>query len=244
MAHTPDFADLEILIRRQEAQGYPVKLVLDAVRILGDGLLDPACLPQDFLLDAQATGEQLFDCLLAGASLRDAWYTARGGHPQRRIRLHIDAGAPELHALPWELLRDPGDDKSTAQNLAAAADTPLSALPGAVRPRAGPAGAAPPVHRRRRGRARRPGKKSASPHRPGPGAGAAARRAGPVPRRGAGGDAPALHAGRHRADAARLPRAALRRPRPFHRGTTARPYSTWPTSTTRCGSPTSRSWPR
>jgi tetratricopeptide (TPR) repeat protein len=129
MAHAPDFADLEILIRQRTDAGYPVKLVLNSVRVLADGLLDPARLPQDFTSAAQVAGEQLFRCLLGDPALSAAWYEARGARPQRRIRLRIDAGAPELHALPWELLRDPGDGSSSAQDLAAAADTPLSRFP-------------------------------------------------------------------------------------------------------------------
>jgi tetratricopeptide (TPR) repeat protein len=129
MAHAPDFADLEILIRQPTDTGYPVKLVLDSVRILADGLLNPAGLPVYFDSNASAAGEQLFRALLGDPALSAAWYEARGAHPQRRIRLHIDAGAPALHALPWELLRDPGDGSSSAQDLAAAADTPLSRFP-------------------------------------------------------------------------------------------------------------------
>ncbi len=129
MPPAPQFADLDIHVRARTERGYPVKIVLNAVQSLGDGFLDPACLPQDFTIDPQAAGAQLFDCLLADASLRDAWQRARGQHPQRRIRLHIDAAAPELHALPWETLRDPGGSGSAAQDLAAAADTPLSRFP-------------------------------------------------------------------------------------------------------------------
>lgn len=51
----------------------------------------------------------------------------RGSAPRRRIRLSIDAAAAELNALPWELLRDPGDPETgIGVNLAAAGATPFS----------------------------------------------------------------------------------------------------------------------
>jgi hypothetical protein len=70
-------------------------------------------------------GQRLFDWLFADDRLKTAWAEVRGSHPQRRVRLRIDARAPELHALPWELLRDKGDG-GPAQDLAAATATPFS----------------------------------------------------------------------------------------------------------------------
>ena len=50
------------------------------------------------------------------------------------MRLRIDATAPELHALPWELLREPGDG-SIPQDLAATVATPFSRyLAGKLQP--------------------------------------------------------------------------------------------------------------
>jgi hypothetical protein len=70
-------------------------------------------------------GEQLLAWLLSHEALKSAWAEVRGQQPQRRIRLRIDAAAPELHALPWELLRDPGDGAAPL-DLAATVATPFS----------------------------------------------------------------------------------------------------------------------
>jgi len=46
-----------------------------------------------------------------GAPLFEAWRRARDASSMRdglRVRLHIQKGAPELHALRWELLQEPG----------------------------------------------------------------------------------------------------------------------------------------
>jgi len=47
--------------------------------------------------------------------------TRAANTPSGRIRLRLDADAPELHALPWETLRDPASDL----DLAAADATPF-----------------------------------------------------------------------------------------------------------------------
>ncbi len=73
----------------------------------------------------EADGERLWRGLFAEERLREAWAELRGQAPQRRIRLHIDPAAPELHALPWELLRDPGAGRAP-QTLAASSATPFS----------------------------------------------------------------------------------------------------------------------
>ncbi|MBN2005062.1 MAG: CHAT domain-containing protein [Anaerolineae bacterium] len=53
-----------------------------------------------------ADGKRLFAALFADPELRRAWDIACGQSSQRRIRLWLDVDAPELHALPWELLHD------------------------------------------------------------------------------------------------------------------------------------------
>ncbi len=84
-------------------------------------------------------GRRLFAWLFGDAALRTAWAEVRGAHPQRRIRLRIDAEAPQLHALPWEMMRAPEDD--TNLPLAAGSSTPFSRYlagpwdPGAAIPR-------------------------------------------------------------------------------------------------------------
>ncbi len=72
--------------------------------------------------DPAADGARLWEWLFADPALRAQWAEVRGQCPQRRVRLRIDADAPELHALPWELLRDP----ETRSDLAASSATPFS----------------------------------------------------------------------------------------------------------------------
>jgi formylglycine-generating enzyme required for sulfatase activity len=69
-------------------------------------------------------GRRLFEWLTADRNLTAAWAGAREAG-KRRIRLRIDPDAPELHDLPWELLRD-GTAGSVPQDLAAGGDTPFS----------------------------------------------------------------------------------------------------------------------
>ena len=108
-----DYADLEIWIRKREADGYPVEITLNHDVQYERGLLSPELPTGD--------GEHLFAWLFANGTLHEAWEHARGQHPQRRIRLRLDADVPELHALPWETLRDPASDL----DLAAADATPF-----------------------------------------------------------------------------------------------------------------------
>ena len=121
------YADLEIRILARQAQGYPVEITLNHEQEFPRGYLDPESLPLPWVgtAAAEADGERLFQWLLSDVRLKTAWAELRGRCPRRRIRLRIDASAPELHALPWELLRDPGDG-SVPQDLAAAVDTPFS----------------------------------------------------------------------------------------------------------------------
>ncbi len=110
----PAFADLEIRIRTLEDAGYPVEITLNHAQQYG-GLLSPD-------LPKGGDGARLFAWLFADNTLKEAWEHARGQHPQRRIRLRLDADAPELHAMPWEALRD----SDTDIDLAAADATPFS----------------------------------------------------------------------------------------------------------------------
>jgi len=118
------YADLEIRILERQAQGYPVEITLNNEQQF-QGYLNPAFLPWVQSAFPADDGERLFRWLLADDRLKTAWAEVRGCCPQRRVRLRIDASAPELHALPWELLRDPGDG-SIPQDLAATVATPFS----------------------------------------------------------------------------------------------------------------------
>ena len=121
------YADLEIRILELQAQGYPVEITLNHGQEFPCGYLIPQSLPLPWVGTAsvEADGERLFRWLLSDDRLKTAWAEVRGRCPQRRVRLRIDASAPELHTLPWELLRDPGEG-TIPQDLAAADATPFS----------------------------------------------------------------------------------------------------------------------
>jgi hypothetical protein len=65
-------------------------------------------------------GQQLYAMLIANITLRANWAEARGHSQRRRLRWWIDAAAPELHAVPWELIQE------GLIMLSADADTPFS----------------------------------------------------------------------------------------------------------------------
>ncbi|MGD2077305.1 MAG: CHAT domain-containing protein [Chloroflexota bacterium] len=121
-----DYADLEIRILEKQQEGYPVEMTLNNEQQFQRGYLDPGFLDNWLLSSNPAKdGERLFNWLMAEDALKVAWAEMRGQRPQRRIRLRIDASAPELHAIPWELLRDAADG-GPAQDLAATNATPFS----------------------------------------------------------------------------------------------------------------------
>lgn len=113
------YADLEIRIFPRREQGYPIELTLDAQQEFPRGYLPPAIADWHVCGDPLADGQQLFEFLFADATLRENWHLIRGQTPRRRLRLRIDRGAAELHALPWELLHD-------QTLLSATAETPFS----------------------------------------------------------------------------------------------------------------------
>ena len=122
--HTDDehLIDLEIRIFPSDGSvaSYPVEITLGGQQEFPRGYLSADILPWTSSGDPVGDGQRLFDALFADNALRSAWAEARGQSPQRRIRLRIDANAPELHALPWELMHE--DDTMLAAN----ADTPFS----------------------------------------------------------------------------------------------------------------------
>jgi len=119
------YADLEIRILSRQEQGYPVEITVNNEQEFPRGHLDPDLLPWVPTAVPAEDGERLFRRLFADDALKTAWAEVRGQHPQRRIRLRIDAAAPELHSLPWELLRE-ADQGAVAQDVAAATATPFS----------------------------------------------------------------------------------------------------------------------
>jgi hypothetical protein len=115
-----DYADVEIRLLERQKLGYPVELTVDGEQEYPRGYLDPGDLPWVPSASPDDDGRRLLAWLLKDDRLKTAWAEIRGQSPQRRIRLRIDPGAPDLHALPWELLRD---DQLA---LAADQDTPFS----------------------------------------------------------------------------------------------------------------------
>ncbi len=120
-----NYADLEIRILDHQAEGYPVELTLNNEQEFPRGYLDPAFLPWIPSSSPENDGVRIFDWLFADAKLKTAWAEVRGLQPLRRLRLRIDTSVPELHAIPWEIVRDPGDG-SPPIDLAASSATPFS----------------------------------------------------------------------------------------------------------------------
>jgi hypothetical protein len=104
-----NFVDLEIRIfpSDERVTGYPVEITLGGQQEF-QGHLSADILPWTPSGDLAADGQRLFDTLLADSELRSAWAEARGQAVQRRIRLRVDPNVPELHTLPWELLKEDG----------------------------------------------------------------------------------------------------------------------------------------
>ena len=123
-----NYADLEIRILKKEANGYPVEITFDGELEFPRGVLS-GTLP---VLSAGAAdsddGAQLFAWLFADDGLKTAWANARGQRPQRRVRLRIDEGAPELHQIPWELLDLAAEDATPFSRYLAGAWVPGSPI--------------------------------------------------------------------------------------------------------------------
>jgi formylglycine-generating enzyme required for sulfatase activity len=120
--------DVEIRIREKQTGWHPVEITLtdqNNNRRHFEGKLES----RSWLGSASPVedGQRLFQWLFADEALAAAWERVSEYRPHR-LRLRIDPGAPELHALPWELMREPIDD-SKSRPLAAYADTPFSRYP-------------------------------------------------------------------------------------------------------------------
>jgi len=117
--HSSD-TDLQLRIFPRQDAGYPVEITLGRHQVFPRGYLVADVAGWTSGGDLIADGLALRELLLADPAVREAWIEARAQAPQRRIRLWIDAGAAELHTLPWELLQDEG------KVLSASSDTPFS----------------------------------------------------------------------------------------------------------------------
>ena len=124
-AMSEKYEDLEIRILELQEEGYPVEITFSGEQEFPRGFLKPDLVPWTPGLSPQEDGERLFRWLFADDQLQTAWAGVRGQNSLRRIRLRIDASAPELHAVPWELLRDAAPGLAP-QTIAAETSTPFS----------------------------------------------------------------------------------------------------------------------
>ena len=138
---TREFADLEIRIGEKRGLGYPVEITFRGSEQFPRGYLAPDLLPWQPGDWANEDGERLFRCLFEDTRLMEAWAEARGRAAARRVRLRLGVGAPELEAVPWELLRETGPGIG-AHWIAADAETPFSRYLAGVS-RGGPVVAGP-----------------------------------------------------------------------------------------------------
>lgn len=119
-----DYDDLLIRILKRQTHGYPIELTLNHRLEFRRGYLSPKVLAWDGATAPEELGSFFFDQLIADPKVAAAWDMVRGRTQRRHIRLVVDADAPELHALPWELMREPPDQGGTP--LAASDATPFS----------------------------------------------------------------------------------------------------------------------
>lgn len=119
-----NYPDIAIRLASRQTGGYPIEVAFDG-RPQAYGYLPLDVASSTTYSDPQRYGEQLFQALTADDRLKADWAAAWGHSRRRRIRLEIDANAPELHTIPWELLRDISPGRAP-QTLAADEDTPFS----------------------------------------------------------------------------------------------------------------------
>jgi hypothetical protein len=113
-------ADLKIRLKPLQGRAYPVELefrpadsAADTASCDGVAAFDKELLTDRavFQLGPQEYGERLFRGLFGDDNLEkyldNARATLQTPEAAMRVRLRIDSGAKELHALKWELLRDP-----------------------------------------------------------------------------------------------------------------------------------------
>lgn len=120
----PVYADLEIYMMPKTVKGYPVQIRNEG-REFPKGYLAPEIEHWLAGQNPERDGEQLYQMLLADSAIREAWVESRGRNANRRIRLRIDEDAPELHTLPWEILREKTAGVIT-KTVAADSRTPFS----------------------------------------------------------------------------------------------------------------------
>ena len=120
-----NYSDLEIRILQKDTTGYPVEITFNGEQEFPRGVLSTEMPAMKSPASPGDYGQRLFEWLFSDDALKTAWANARGQRPQRRIRLRIDDSAPELHQIPWELLRDIGEG-GVPLDLSALDATPFS----------------------------------------------------------------------------------------------------------------------
>ena len=103
----PNIPSLEIRLLAQQGAAYPIEMTLAATQQVFRGRLAGDITAWTPTGDSRVDGQALFDRLFASADLVRGWGVVHGQAKQVRVQLRIDAS--ELHALPWELLRDDQD---------------------------------------------------------------------------------------------------------------------------------------
>ena len=120
-----EYGNLDITITKSGSR-YRVDLRLNNVQDYGPGYLEAEFAEWGTTVSyTKERGFSLFDRLFADQKLMDGWHKIREQHTQCRIRLHIDANAPELHIIYWELLQTQGRD-GFLLHVAANTATPFS----------------------------------------------------------------------------------------------------------------------
>lgn len=118
------YADLEVYIMPKREKGYPVQIRSEG-REFPKGYLAAEIETWLASKNPERDGEQLYQMLLADGAIRDAWVESRGRNANRRIRIRIDEEAPELHIIPWEIIREKTAGVIT-KTVAADSRTPFS----------------------------------------------------------------------------------------------------------------------
>ena len=118
------YADLEVYIMPKREKGYPVQIKSEG-REFPKGYLAAEIETWLASKNPERDGEQLYQMLLADGAIRDAWVESRGRNANRRIRFRIDEEAPELHLIPWEIIREKTSGVIT-KTVAADSRTPFS----------------------------------------------------------------------------------------------------------------------
>ncbi len=112
------YADLEVTLSRGSGESYRVDLRYTSpdsavdTRLLGA----PASFDRNKLrlqeLNPAEYGKLLYSALFADSNVATEFAKAQSQDGAIRLRLFVDAAAPELHALRWETLRDPASNTS------------------------------------------------------------------------------------------------------------------------------------